>query len=92
MRTFLSRVRNFDNFGQPVSVNYKGASAYKTLPGAIATLVIKIIVLVFALVSFLELIVYKNPNVSQVSLSDIAAPQSVTISINSLVLHLRCKN
>ena len=75
MDKFLSQVRDFDNFGKPISVNYKGDSQYRTLPGAILTLILKVLIFTFTILSILEMITYKNPNISQVSLSDIISPR-----------------
>ena len=69
MGVLLSRLRSLDSFGEPVSLNYKGDSAYKTLPGAFLTLVLKGFIFVMTLLSFFDLIAYRNPNVVQVSLS-----------------------
>ena len=71
MGKFLSRVRDLDSFGIAVSVNYRGDSMYRTLPGAFLTLIFKVLILVFTILSVLKLLAYRNPNVSQVSLSDI---------------------
>ena len=71
MGKFLSRIRDFDSFGMAISVNYRGDSLYRTLPGAFLTLIFKVLILVFTILSVLELLAYRNPNVSQVSLSDI---------------------
>ena len=72
MGKFLSKIRDFDSFGMAISLNYRGDSLYRTLPGAFLTLIFKVlIILVFTILSVLELLAYRNPNVSQVSLSDI---------------------
>ena len=71
MGKFLSRVRDFDSFGRAISINYRGDSLYRTLPGAFLTIIFKVLILVFTILSVLELLAHSNPNVSQVSLSDI---------------------
>ena len=71
MGKFLSRVRDLDSFGMAVSVNYRGDSMYRTLPGAFLTLILKVFILVFTILSVLELLAHRNPNVSQVSLPEI---------------------
>ena len=71
MGKFLSKIRDFDSFGMAISLNYRGDSLYRTLPGAFLTLIFKVLILVFTILSVLELLAYRNPNVSQVSLSDI---------------------
>ena len=67
MGSIISRIRDFDDFAEPISVNYKGDSAFKTLPGAFLSLVLKGLVFMFTMLSLLELFAYKNPAVSAVS-------------------------
>lgn len=84
MVSFLSRVRAFDSFGQSVSINYNGDSFYKTLPGALLTFVLSVLIFGFTILSFVELIEYRNPNVSQVSVSQIRSRQATDKIIYSL--------
>ena len=46
----MNRLKNLDIFGEPVSVNYRGEGDYKTIGGAIFSILIYIVVLVFAIV------------------------------------------
>ena len=39
---------SFDSFGEPISVNYKGETSYKTGVGAFFTLAIKSFLLIYA--------------------------------------------
>lgn len=60
----MNRVKSFDIFGEPVGVNYKGDTAFKTCGGALFTVVIYLIVLVFAGVKCQTLVMRMNPQVS----------------------------
>ena len=46
----MDRIKNIDIFGEPISVKYRGEDAYNTFGGAIFTILIYVIVLVFAAV------------------------------------------
>jgi len=67
MTQILRYLRSFDSFGEPVSINYKGDSSFKTSIGAFFSIVLKALVLTFALLSLLDLFAYKNPQIIQVS-------------------------
>ena len=71
MGKVISKMQDLDVFGEPVSVKYKGANTFKTLPGALLSLLLFGFIFTFALLSFLDLIAYRNPIVSQVSISDL---------------------
>ena len=46
----MESVKHCDIFGKAITVNYKGESAYKTLCGAIFSILIYLVVFVFAAV------------------------------------------
>jgi len=46
----MNKIRSCDRFGENVSVNYEGEGDYKTLGGAIVTIIIQMIVLAFAFI------------------------------------------
>ena len=48
MMKFVKFFKAQDVFGDPVTLNYNGVTQYKTWVGAIATLSIKIFILIFA--------------------------------------------
>ena len=56
---------SFDVFGEPVSVNYKGESSFRTSPGALFTIMIKAFLLVFVVQGTLSLFNYEDPQVFQ---------------------------
>jgi hypothetical protein len=37
---FIGYFRSFDNFGQPVSLNFDGEDTFKSLPGGLFTLIL----------------------------------------------------
>ena len=65
--SLISYLKKFDSFGEPVGVNYKGESTYKTVLGSFCTLALLAFLIFFACNSMLELLRYENPNISQVS-------------------------
>ncbi len=56
---------SFDVFGEPITINYKGEATFKTCLGALATIGLKIFVLVFAVTQLLALTHYKDPDITQ---------------------------
>ena len=61
----MSYLRSYDSFGEPVSLNYKGDSSYKTLLGAVMTLCLNTFLLVYAADKLLALVKYQDPSVTQ---------------------------
>ena len=55
---------SFDVFGEPVSVNYRGETSFKTALGAFFSILLKTFLFVIAATSFLDLVEYRNPIVS----------------------------
>ena len=49
---------SFDAFGEPISVNYKGETFYKTALGALCTIVIKSFILVYTIEQLIALAGY----------------------------------
>ena len=60
----MAFVTSFDAFGEPVSINYKGDSTYKTCLGALFTICLKSFVLVFALTQLVALFQFKDPEIT----------------------------
>lgn len=88
MQKLLSQVKSYDVFGVPVSVNYKGASKFNTLPGAILSLCLKGLVFVTIVLSIMDLVTYKNPSLSQVSVLSLSSVIRSDQVLFFLVLHL----
>lgn len=60
-------IRSLDSFGEPVGLNYKGESSFKTFYGAFLTLIVRVVIVIVTLQSLLELVDHANPQVTQVS-------------------------
>ena len=45
---FVNFLKSFDVFGEPVSLNYKGGTTFKTCLGAFFSIIIKIFLLIYA--------------------------------------------
>ena len=58
--------KSLDAFGAPVSLNYSGDSNFKTMAGAVITIVIKCFMLVYSVTQCLIVYNYEDPIVSQV--------------------------
>jgi len=58
MGKFYDYFKSFDSFGEPISLNYKGDSAYNTGLGAFFSIAIQVFILVFAAFSLVEVSQY----------------------------------
>lgn len=67
MGSILNMVKSLDSFGVPVGLNYKGDSSFKTMPGALLSFVLLGFLLFFLGQSLLELVEFKNPQITEVS-------------------------
>ena len=54
MGKFYDYLKSFDSFGEPISLNYKGDSAYSTGLGAFFSIAIQAFILIFAGFSLVE--------------------------------------
>ena len=70
MASFGKFLKRQDTFGQPVTLNYRGMDQYKTCWGALLTLLHKSFIFVVAVISILDLLDYRDPNVTQYNIYD----------------------
>ena len=45
---YLERFKWWDSYGEPISLTYKGEESYKTIPGAIISYIVTIILILYA--------------------------------------------
>ena len=55
---FISYLSSYDVFGEPVSLNYKGDSHFRTWIGAVVTITIKSFLLIYGLLMMISLFGY----------------------------------
>ena len=70
LQSFKRYFTSLDSYGKPVKVSYKGDSTYKTFLGASMTMAMKVFMLFFILTSTINLIDYKNPQITQYQVYD----------------------
>ena len=58
------QVRDFDNFGAPVSLNFSGRTTFGTQGGGIASLCLFALTLGYLVIQVMALISYKDPVIS----------------------------
>ena len=67
MKGLSGYFKSLDAFGEPVSLNYSGNSSYKTMAGALVTLIIRCFMIVYGVTQFFVVYSYEDPIISQVS-------------------------
>ena len=60
-----SKFKELDIYGEQISLTYKGESQFKTLPGAVTSLVVMLTLLAFATYRMIILITRDDPSVSK---------------------------
>ena len=65
MPFFSDYFLSLDSFGEPVSVNYKSDTTYKTVLGALLTIALKIFVLVYGVQSVIGMASFEDPSIVQ---------------------------
>ena len=63
----INFLTSFDVFGEPISLNYKGDTSFKTIIGAIFSIMIKVFLMIYAGQQLLKLISYEEPKIQIVS-------------------------
>ena len=70
MNKFGAFLKRQDAFGEPVTINYKGDASYNTIFGGTLTLFENFFIIVVAILGLIELMAYKDPNVTQFKIYD----------------------
>ena len=70
MSSFLKHFISIDDYGEPVSVSYKGDSTYKTPVGAVLTLGMRLLMLIFTIYGVLKLTDFQDPQITQYTVFD----------------------
>ena len=71
MKNLTKKFTNIDNFGENISINYKGNSEYKTVLGAIFTLLLYVFITIITFWGIIEVFEYQDPQISQYTLYDL---------------------
>ena len=66
MFTLVNKFISLDSFGEAVTVNFKGERTYKTSIGALCTISLKSFILAFSIMSIIDLMQYRDPQITQV--------------------------
>ena len=64
MNKFIKYLVSLDAYGEPVTLNYKGSSTFKTGFGAFFTIVLRVFILIFGVFSLIEVLQYEDPQIS----------------------------
>ena len=62
-----SKFKEMDLYGEQVSLTYKGDQSYKTIPGAIVSLIVLLTIFAFGTYRFLVFVSRSDPNLSKQS-------------------------
>ena len=61
---FIEFLRKRDVYGAPVSLNYKGKRSFQTIGGAEATILLRILILIYFCKQLIQVIDYDDPQIS----------------------------
>ena len=79
MFKFIDFIRSLDKFGEPISLNYKGETSFKTVLGATFSIALNLFIMVYAFGQILVLANYEDP---QISTYTIYQPRNQNDTIN----------
>ena len=48
----VNYIKSYDEYGQPISLNYQGSETFQTLPGGLLSLVVRIILISYTILKF----------------------------------------
>ena len=65
MFKFIKYIVSLDAFGEPVTLNYRGKSTYKTGLGAFFTICLRAFILTYGLLSIIDVLSYEDPQITQ---------------------------
>ena len=75
MFKFSKYLTSLDSFGEPVTLNYKGSSTFKTGVGAFFTIALSAFILTYGLFSLIGVLQYEDPQISQYTIFKIRNEQ-----------------
>ena len=75
MRSFKNLLASFDSFGEPIQLNFKGQSSYKTCSGGLITLAALIVASWPSLGLFMSMINYEDPTIKMYTISEVPSPE-----------------
>ena len=58
-------IRSFDEYGQPISLNYLGSETFQTLPGGLLSLAVRIILISYTILKFSSMTEKKDWSIIQ---------------------------
>ena len=61
----LDYVRSFDEYGQPISLNYQGSEVFQTLLGGLLSILVLLVMMGYGILRFDEMIKKKDWTVTQ---------------------------
>ena len=64
MTTFSKFFVSIDDYGEPVGVSYKGEGSYKTALGALLTLGMRVLMLLFTGIGLIGLANFEDPQIT----------------------------
>ncbi len=64
MQFVLDKLRRLDQFAVPVQLNFKGMSSYRTIGGALATVIFYILIVVYLCMKLADVASYADPSIS----------------------------
>ena len=70
MKKFGKFLKKLDAFGHAVTINYRGDEMYKTVWGAMLTLMQKSFILVVTIIGVFDLFNYREPKITQYTIFD----------------------
>ena len=59
-----NKCKEIDQFGEGISINYRGNNTYKTVPGAILSLISLVIVMGYGGYKIVEMVTMSNPSIN----------------------------
>ena len=61
---FAEKIRNWDLFGNPVSLRVSGQPSFKTLPGGFISILVKALICLFFIMQMIAVVSYSDPQIS----------------------------
>ena len=70
MFNFIKYLTSLDAFGEPVTLNFKGESSFKTSVGAFFTIILRAFILSYGLIMLIGVLQYEDPQIAQYTIYD----------------------
>ena len=80
---FKTCLHSFDNFGATVSLNFKKQESYRTSAGGLASIFLRVVVLIFFIMQLIAVVEHEDPTITSYEILEDRSKMTVSDFVNA---------